>query len=95
MQEEPKGVHYIPKSALIPVKIGSGFIQRLQRLLIFLIQDKTPEEIELLQKALEDNSAEEDSWMYQYETIQTMILIIEKTAIDLKITEFREDQPEI
>lgn len=91
MEEEVKGVHYIPKTALIPIEVGSGYLQRLQKLLIYMLDDKTPEEIENLKQNLINNKVAEDSWEYQYQTVQTLIITIEQTAIEKGITTFKTE----
>lgn len=82
MEEEVKGVQYIPKDAQIPIQIGSAFLQRLQKLLLFILEDKTDEDLAELTKHVTNQTIPEDSWMYHYQTLQILILTIEQTAID-------------
>lgn len=88
--EELEGVHYIPKDARIPIEVGSGFLQRIQKMLIFMIENRTEEEIEELRKHIENNTVPENTWMYHYQTLQTFILIVEQTAIDKKLTVLKQ-----
>jgi hypothetical protein len=82
-------IHYLPKDALVPVEIGAGFLFRLQQLLVYLIHDKSKDELEELRVRLEKNDLSnipEDSWMYQYQTIQLLVSSVEQTALQKKIT---------
>ena len=86
MEEQTEGIQYIPKDALIPIQVGAGFLQRLQKALIFLAADRTEEQIELLQEKIQKGLVEEGSWMYHFETIQTLVSNIEQTAVEKKLT---------
>lgn len=76
----------IPKDAVIPVKIGTGYLLRLQKLLVHLIADKSKEELKDLEERLKDNTIEEDSWMYHFQTIRDFVSYVEQTAVDEKLT---------
>ena len=79
-------VHYIPKDALIPIDIGAGYLERLHKMLVFLLHDKTKEQVEEFNTLLKSNSIPEDTWMYHYHTIQTFIVMVEDIAIKKGIT---------
>lgn len=86
METESPEIHYIPKEALIPVKIGAGFLQRCQKMLMFMLIDRTPEEMEELKQHLTANTVPEDTWMYHYQTIQGFVMSVEQEAIDQHIS---------
>ena len=91
MSEQPEGLYYIPKNAKIPVEIGSGFLLRLQKALVFLISDKSPQEIQELQDHIKNNTVPEDTWMDHFLTIQTLVTVTEQTAIQKKMTTSHPD----
>lgn len=84
--EETNNIHYIPKDAVIPIEIGSGYLQRLQKGLLFMMENKTPEEIEELKLQLSNNTIVDDTWMYHYQTLISLVMAIEQAAVDKKIT---------
>jgi hypothetical protein len=79
-------IHYLPKDAVVPVEVGAGLLFRLQKLLLFLVHDKTKEELEELKERVEKNDVPEDSWMFHYITIHSFITIVEHQAMTKKIT---------
>ncbi len=83
---KPDQAHYIPKDAQIPITIGAGYLQRLHKMLIYLIHDKTKDEVDEFNENLKNNTIPEDSWMYHYHTIQTFVIMAEDTAIKKNIT---------
>ena len=46
----------IKKDAIISIKISSGFLQMLQRTMMFIVTDKTEEDLENFKKALDQGS---------------------------------------
>lgn len=79
-------VPHIAKDAIIPVNIGPGYLQRLHKLLLFLIEDKTPEELKSLEDNIKTNTIPEDNWQYHFHTIQVFVSMVEQIAIDKKLT---------
>lgn len=77
----PEKVLFIKQNALIPIEIGSLYLQRLQKLSIFLLQDKNEAEIKELQDQFNTDTVQEDSWGFQVETVATLIKTLEEKAI--------------
>ena len=51
---KPK-VKLIRHNAIIDIKIGTGFLQKLQQMLVFFTIDRTPEELEEYRRLNEEN----------------------------------------
>lgn len=88
--EQSDLIPYIPKDALVPVEIGAGVLFRLQKLLMFLLDGRSKEELQELQDHVKERTVPEDSWMYHVHTVHLMISTIEQTAIDKKIVTYKK-----
>lgn len=67
------------KDAVIPIEIGTAFIKRLYDLLIYISKDKSQDELDELDKAMQASTVNEP-WMVQYMTVAALIHHIETTA---------------
>lgn len=75
-------MYTIPPDAMITTTISGSFLRRLQMLALFLLEDKSQEELDLLKVHLQDQTTPEDSWMYQFETVAAIVKDLEKVAQD-------------
>lgn len=77
-------IKMIKKNAIIDVKIGTGFIQKLQQLLIYIASELTPEQLEQYKKEtadFKDISHEfSEPWMNSLTTISILLRDIESEA---------------
>lgn len=77
-------IKMIKKNAIIDVKIGTGFIQKLQQLLIQIASELTPEQLEQYKKEtadFKDISHEfSEPWMNSLTTISILLRDIESEA---------------
>jgi hypothetical protein len=73
----------IKKDAVIDIKIGTGFFQKLQKLLLNVASDLTPEQLEKYRKeavaAVSSDDFSED-WMNNLTTISVLLKEIEVEA---------------
>lgn len=73
----------IKHDAIVKIEIGTGFLQKLQKLFIFLGSELTTEQLELYKKVAETKKPEEDfpeEWMDQLTTISVLLREIEVKA---------------
>jgi hypothetical protein len=77
-------VTMIKNDAVITISIGSAFLQKLQKVLVQLISDKSEEEIEDYKKAIQDATLEElpEPWMENLLVINTLLRTIETEAVN-------------
>jgi len=76
----------IRKDAVIPVEIGAGFYGRLQKMLAFMVQDKSEEEIKALQDAINGNNVDAASWHFHYDTLLSLCQALDKIAREKNLT---------
>lgn len=76
----------IKKDAKIPISLGVGFILRLQQLMVSLLIDRSKEEIQELNRLIDENKIPEDTWMFHYATIGILVSAIEQSAINSGLT---------
>lgn len=78
-------IKMIKKDAIIDVKIGTGFIQKLQQLLMHIASEITPEQLEQYKQEsanFKDISHEfSEPWMNSLITISILLRDIESEAI--------------
>ncbi len=91
----------IKPDAVVKVEIGSGFLQKLQMVVLDLFDSKTEEEVQGLKEAIENhrNNDEDfpEQWMENIYVMTTLISEIEKAIIkegftyEKDIDEFTEE----
>lgn len=86
-------VTMIKSDAVVNIKIGSGFLNRLQKVMFGIMMDKSPEEIEDFKKQSEDikNQKEQnpdftEDWMNHLFTLTVLINEVEQTIINEGMT---------
>lgn len=84
-------IPFLKADAVVPVEIGTGFVQRIQQVLHYLIPTRSEEEIKDLEDRLKNNKPLEE-WMQPFLTITTLLNSIEKTAEKLGMIEYRPIQ---
>jgi hypothetical protein len=79
MEQAPK-VKMIKQDALIKIEIGTGFLKKLQHLLLHITQDLTPEQLENYKKVIEQGGEFTEEWMDSLNTISFLLKEIEAKA---------------
>ena len=70
----------IKHDAIIDIKIGTGFLQKLQKMLLFMTIDITPEDMELYKELTEKNEELTEPWMEHLSTLSILLKEIETKA---------------
>jgi len=73
-------VKMIKKDAVISIAIGSGFFQKLQRILFYLTEERTDEELQLFKTYTEKNEDYPEQWMENLHTIIVLLKELENSA---------------
>ena len=78
-------IKMIKKDAVIQVGIGTGFLQQIQKVVLFLVKDIKQEQLEDYKKQAElkskDNSYEfTEEWMTAFTTLSILLRDIEQKA---------------
>lgn len=81
----------IKKDAKATIEVGTGLLECLQKLIIFLAADKTEEELNSFRQQSEKHTSIKDKydteWMDHLKIITTLAALIEKKFVDEKQTE--------
>lgn len=84
----------IKGDAIVSIKIGAGFLQKLQKVMMNIVTDKSTEELDLLKKCIEahekENAEFPETWMEDLFTLTVLINEIETTLIKEGQTEEKE-----
>ena len=73
-------IRVIKPDAIVDIKIGTGFLQRIQHILIYMSKDLTPEQLEKYKKEAEENAEFSEEWMNHVTTLSTLLKEIENRA---------------
>ena len=74
------GIKFIKQNAVIDLKLGSGFIDRIQKLFLYLVNELTKEQLEEYKKLVDQNLPLTEEWMENIATLTTLLKEIEKKA---------------
>ena len=73
-------IKVIKPEAVIDIKIGTGFLQRIQHVLIFLSKDLTPEQLAQYKKEADEKIPFTEEWMEHVTTLATLLKELEVNA---------------
>lgn len=82
-----ENITYIKADALVPVTIGAGYLERLQKLALYILEGKSDEELATFKNNLTAQTIDENSWEFHYETVGMLIKTVELVAVDMALTE--------
>jgi hypothetical protein len=83
----------IKKDASVDIKIGAGFLQKIQKIMFYIASGVTPEQVEQYKAEAEkftENSEFSEEWMEHLNTISILIREIEAKATEQGFT-YEED----
>jgi hypothetical protein len=86
-------IKMIKPDAIIEIKIGTGFLQKLQNVTLFLTRDLTPEQLENYKNEAETNTGFSEEWMDHVTTMGTLLKELENNA-DLQGFSFDQEVTE-
>jgi hypothetical protein len=87
--EETKKVETLKKDAIIIIKFGADFYQRLVVILRSILEGKSPEDLEIAAKKIETKTVDEE-WVLNYETMLYLVKAAEDYAQANNLTEWQE-----
>ncbi len=73
-------VKMVKHDALININIGTGFLQQLQQMLIYIAANVTPEQLETYKTLVQNKEEYTEEWMQHLTTISILIKEIEQRA---------------
>ena len=82
-------VPFLKKDAIISIELGAGYIDRLYRLLNFIIEGKSQDDLAKM-KSLIDNNQELEGWMFHYVTIHMLLESALKSGIGSGQVDYKE-----
>lgn len=80
----------IKKDAVINIKVGVGFLKKIQEALIDISSSYTEEEMDNLKNLIENKEELPEPWMNTVYTLSLLIRSIEEEAINQNLT-YEED----
>jgi hypothetical protein len=80
---------FLKADAVVPVEIGSGFVRRLQKVLVYLRAGKSREDLAELKRRIESKEPLED-WMEHLATLTGLLQGIEASAQQRHLVEYRD-----
>jgi hypothetical protein len=73
-------IKLIKPDAIIDIKIGTGFLQQIQHVLMFLAKDLTTEQLTQYKKEAEEKVPFSEEWMTHITTVSILLKEIETKA---------------
>jgi uncharacterized membrane protein len=83
-------IKMLRKDAVISIKIGTGFLKKIQEVLMDVSAGHTEEEFEQMNNLINENKELTESWMESVYTLSVLIKTIEDSAIEQDLT-YEED----
>lgn len=84
-----QNIPFLRKDALVPMEIGAGFVNKLYELSMFIVADKSDEQLEALNAAIKNETTDSEPWMKHYYTVLLLLKSIEEQAVAHKLVEYR------
>jgi hypothetical protein len=73
-------IKMINKDALIPIQIGAGFVQKIQSVLLTLVNERTEQELEAYQKHVTEQQDLPEPWMEHMHLLIVILSELDKAA---------------
>lgn len=73
-------IKMIKPDAIIDIKIGTGFLQQIQQLLMFLAKDLKSDQLEQYKKEADEKIPFTEEWMTHITTVSVLLKEIEEKA---------------
>lgn len=86
----PSGIPVLRKDSMVPIELGTGYIKRLYELSMFLIADKTSEQLDALETAMKEDTTDNELWMKHYVTVVSLIKGVEESAIAKNLVDYKQ-----
>jgi hypothetical protein len=83
-------IKMIKKDAVVNVKIGTGFLKKIQEALLEISSNHTEEEVKAFGAIVESKGELTEPWMETVYTLSLLIRAIEEQAIEQNLT-YEED----
>lgn len=71
---------FLKNDAIVKIDVGSGFVQRIQQILMFILKDVSQEKIEEYRQMVVDKKELTEPWMEHVTTISVLLKEIEDKA---------------
>jgi hypothetical protein len=81
-------IEVMPLDAVVGIQVNGAFLTRVQTCLMYLLKDKSQEELKAASEAIKAQSHTED-WQFHYETLGILINDIERAAKESGVTVFK------
>ena len=90
--DKPAGIPVLRKDALVPLQLGTGYIKRLYELSMFIIADKSSEQMDALHAALKQGAeaVDQEPWMKHYMTVMSLLQAAEENAITHNLVDYKD-----
>lgn len=75
-------VKMIKPDAIVSIEIGAIFMQKIQKLLLYLVNDISQEKLQKYKELIEKNETFTEDWMEHITTISILLKEIETKAIE-------------
>lgn len=75
-------VKMIKSDAIVTIEIGTGFLQKIQKIFLYLAKDITPEQLALYKELSEKKEPFTEEWMDHLMTITILLKEIEDKAVE-------------
>jgi hypothetical protein len=79
---------YLKKDAIVPIKIGTGFLQQIGAIIPILLENKSQEDVAKIEKLIQDKQ-ELEPWMSAIATIQILVKTVFEEADKEGMVEYR------
>ena len=84
-----QNIPVLRKDAVVPMEIGAGFVNKLYELSMFIVADKSDEQLEALNTAIKNGTTDNELWMKHYYTVLLLLKSIEEQAIAHKLVSYQ------
>lgn len=85
-------VKLLKNDAIVNIGIGAGFLQRIQQILLFILQDISQEKIEEYKQLLNEKKEMTEPWMEHITTISVLLRDIEIKADEQELS-YESEEP--
>lgn len=88
MLENGNKIPFLKKDAIVPIEIGTGFLQQIAAVIPILLENKSQADVTKIEQLIKDKQSLEP-WMSGVASIQILVKTVFEKAYEMGLVEFK------
>lgn len=91
MLEDGNKTPFLKKEAIVPIEIGTGYLQQIASIIPVLLEGKSQDDLNKIEELIQEKKQLEP-WMAAIASLQVLIKTVFEKAHDMELVEFKDTE---